>query len=379
MDKPLPVTLLTHEFAPYKGGAATVCEELALAATGLNIPITVWAPETARPTPSTPYPVRRLNLPANRNWWTRFQFRKAFSTQILPHLKPDTLLHLAEPGPLEAWMAHQDRPAFKAFHGRLLLTFHGSELLRAIRSTGKKKRLGQVIQAAKRVHVLSDFTKNMCLEAYPWASEKVLVAPGAPRSFLSVKAISSLLPQFPREKVHFLQVGRIHPRKGQDFILDVISQLPSAIKEQVELWMVGPIIKQGYFKQCARRAQASGVRTHFIHGASGALLDEIYRRSDLFLLPSRAYKNSVEGFGLVNLEASQAGLPILAHRWGGIESTVCHEETGVLIEPNQKAAWVEAMTHLVQNPEIRMKMGGAAKAFAQSFSWTRTAQRVYAP
>ena len=76
-------------------------------------------------------------------------------------------------------------------------------------------------------------------------------------------------------------------------------------------------------------------------------------------------KDSIEGFGFVYLEASSHGLPILAHRIGGVEDAVRHEETGLLVDPLSEADLCNSLERLVSDNELRAKLGENGKEMGE--------------
>jgi glycosyltransferase involved in cell wall biosynthesis len=81
---------------------------------------------------------------------------------------------------------------------------------------------------------------------------------------------------------------------------------------------------------------------------------------DVFALPSRH-----EGFGLAALEAMAAGLPVVASRTGGVPELVEDGVTGVLVEPADVAGLAAALERLIADPDLRRRMGAAARTRAQ--------------
>ena len=76
-----------------------------------------------------------------------------------------------------------------------------------------------------------------------------------------------------------------------------------------------------------------------------------------------------EPFGLVNIELMACGLPVIASRVGGIPEIVLDGVTGLLVEPNDPQALSEAMAKLLDDPELRKRMGeNARKHVVQNFS-----------
>ena len=86
--------------------------------------------------------------------------------------------------------------------------------------------------------------------------------------------------------------------------------------------------------------------------------DYYLRNADIFVFPSHR-----EAFGLVNLEAMQYKLPIVATNIGGIPYTVHDGETGYICPVRNPIHLSQALTKLIENPELRITMGNAGYQF----------------
>jgi glycosyltransferase involved in cell wall biosynthesis len=75
-----------------------------------------------------------------------------------------------------------------------------------------------------------------------------------------------------------------------------------------------------------------------------------------------------EPFGIVALEASAAGKPVVASNIGGLRDIVVDGETGLLVPPDDRGALVEAMRRLIGDDGLRERLGGGGAARAQAFS-----------
>ncbi len=89
------------------------------------------------------------------------------------------------------------------------------------------------------------------------------------------------------------------------------------------------------------------------------------------------FRKSVEGFGLVYLEAAAHGLPIIAHRIGGVAEAVSHGENGILVEPGDQAELTAAFATLIQDRERREKMGRNGKKWARRNTWLQSADLLF--
>jgi glycosyltransferase involved in cell wall biosynthesis len=77
----------------------------------------------------------------------------------------------------------------------------------------------------------------------------------------------------------------------------------------------------------------------------------------------------IEAFGVTVIEAMAAGLPVVATRSGGVTESVVHDETGILVEPEDVEAQAESLLRLEQDPERRQSMGRAGlERVRESFS-----------
>jgi len=128
-----------------------------------------------------------------------------------------------------------------------------------------------------------------------------------------------------------------------------------------------------------RLATDLGIRdsTIFAGSVSDDLLPQYYAACDLFVMPS---KNRSEGFGLALLEAMASGKPTIGSRVGGVVDVIMDEETGLLVEPNDKARLAQAMVTLLCDQELRSRMGKRGREIAEINNWERVSkdmERLY--
>ena len=106
-------------------------------------------------------------------------------------------------------------------------------------------------------------------------------------------------------------------------------------------------------------------------------LAKLYARAAIVVCPSLR-----EGFGVACLEAMAHGRPVVASGVGGLLDLVVNGETGILVEPGNVPALRSAIDRLLDDPELRRRMGEAGRQrAAERFSWTavtRKTQEVYA-
>lgn len=90
-------------------------------------------------------------------------------------------------------------------------------------------------------------------------------------------------------------------------------------------------------------------------------LIDLFRSADIFALPSAG-----EAFGIAAVEASAIGLPVVATGVGGLTDIVRDGESGLLVPPSDARALAERLALLVGDPQMRLRMGHAARAHAEA-------------
>ena len=380
MNDPGPhsVFIITHEFFPKRGGIATFTEEVARAGAALGHIIEVWAQSAERhPEKVWPFTLRRLPLAGSHNlacrlklilWLIRERRRLRYATVYLP-----------EPGPMLALMALLPLRTFRP--RRIVLTFHGSEIRRFHADPVTRWLTRRLIRHAFRISTLTNYTTNLLCERFPEADAKTFLTPGALRADFAVapRTPAAAAVSEASGKVIVLTVGRIHPRKGQLLTLEALQSLPPALAERVEYWVAGSANKGSYAKALRKAANRPGPSVCFLGNVADDELERVYARADIFALTSIDFGHSVEGFGLVYLEASAHGLPVVAHRVGGVAEAVVEGETGLLVAPQHPPALTEAFRQLIEYPALRRSMGEAGRSWARRTSWSRAAELLFHP
>ncbi len=367
------VFLITHEFYPKRGGIATFTEEIARASAGLGYDVEVWAQATGGQTEKA-WPFRMHRMPIKGTHDIGCQFRLGLQLIAARRKLRYATVYLPEPGPMLAMMLLQH---FKTFRPkRLVLTFHGSEILRFHRNPLIRPFARRLIRNAERISVLSNYTQQLLWTHFPEAIRKTLLTPGALRSDFTVV---NPAPTTRDGRIIILTVGRLHPRKGQLLSLQALQSLAPRFRQQIEYWIVGAGNKPHYERALRDTAAASDFPVRFLGDLPDRELDQVYDRADLFAMTSIDYRHSVEGFGLVYLEASAHGLPIVGHAVGGVSEAVVDNVTGLLVPPHHPAQLTAAFEKLISDQGLRERLGGAGRAWARQHNWSHSARLLFSP
>ncbi len=370
--RPPPVYLITHEFFPRRGGIATFAEEIARAAAGLGHELEVWAQAAPPGTIEKPWPFRLRRLPLRGTHGLRCQVRLMREFIARRRELRRATVYLPEPGPIRAMMWLQFFSGFRP--RRLVLTFHGSEILRFHRGPLSRWLTRRLVRRAGRISVLTGYTRQLLCERFPEAAAKTYLTPGAPRADSGNTA-----PARPArgDRTVILTVGRLHPRKGQLFIVEALQALPAGQRRRVEYWLVGGHSKENYEARLRETAARSDLAVRFLGDVPDDELDRLYARADIFAMTSINHRQSVEGFGLVYLEAAAHGLPVVAHAVGGVPEAVVDGVTGFLVPPANQPALTAAFARLIDDPALRDRLGAAGREWARQNSWVRSADLLF--
>lgn len=160
---------------------------------------------------------------------------------------------------------------------------------------------------------------------------------------------------------------RLEPRKGVDMAIRAVARL--ALRwPGLTLAVAGSGADRDRLRALA---EAEGVadRVRFLGRVSAARKAALLTLADAFVMPTRREGSSVEGFGLVYLEAGWHGAPAVAGRGSGAEDAVTDGETGLLCDPDDAASVTDAVERLLADAALRSALGEAARARARAATW----------
>jgi phosphatidyl-myo-inositol dimannoside synthase len=172
-------------------------------------------------------------------------------------------------------------------------------------------------------------------------------------------------------------VSRLVPRKGQDML---IRAMPAIRQRVAGAALV--IVGGGPYRTSLRRlAHSFGVAEHvvFTDGVPDEELAAHHAMADVFAMPcrTRGAGLDVEGFGIVYLEASACGVPVVAGRSGGAPETVRDGETGRVVDGWDVGAISASVGDLLADPDRAARMGAAGRRWViDNWQWRTQAERL---
>jgi phosphatidylinositol alpha 1,6-mannosyltransferase len=163
--------------------------------------------------------------------------------------------------------------------------------------------------------------------------------------------------------VRLLYVGRISKEKDLPLLFDAYRAVHAARPGRVHLTVTGDGSKAAdVFGTAPPEVELTGY-------LDGDALARIYASADVFVFPSR-----VETQGNVVLEAMASGLPVIGVAEGGVLENIIDGENGLLCEPGNAESLARGMLRLVDDRELRSKLGTSARAWAEKRDWAVTTE-----
>ena len=225
---------------------------------------------------------------------------------------------------------------------------------------------------------LGDFTKRAMSSAISTQLKMVRIAPGISINHFTPgtksEELAKELDVFGKKVIVCL--GRLVHRKGQDRLIeampDVLKKIPDAV-----LLIVGEGPRREALKKIVAEKELEN-SVKIVGRLSYEQLPMVIRLGDIFAMPSRSrfFGLEVEGLGIVYLEASACGVPVIAGASGGAPDAVLPGETGLVVDGTDVEAISASIVYLLNDDELRSRMGKRGREWAvNEWSWEMWGKR----
>lgn len=348
--------LVTNDYPPRPGGIQQWLGNLVDVFPG---DVRVLAPADA---PATTVRGEAIVVRGRRRWMVPTPSVRRWIAGNIREFAPDVVLYGA-PHPL-TFLARRLRTETGVPYAVMT---HGAEVTLPAAVPGLRRLLAGPLAAADARLAVSDFT-----------AARVADIAGRPATTLGAGVDIERYHPAARPAGGSLVVGcvsRFVPRKGQLRVLRA-ARILARRGVDVRVMLVGRGRLEGRLR---RRAQRWGVDTEFHVDVPWAELPDLYRTVDVFAMPARSRWAGleVEGLGIVYLEASASGIPVIAGDSGGAPETVRDGETGFVVSSVDEL--VDRLGRLVADADLRAAMGVAGRRFVEeSWTWPKVAERLVA-
>ena len=268
-------------------------------------------------------------------------------------------------------------PLVQMFHtlGRLKndATRNGAEREPALRIAEETR----IVRAADRLVAATVVERAHLVSHYGAAADRIAVIPCgvdtalfAPGDQGAARAVLGL-----DGRPRILYVGRLSPIKGLETLLDGMARLRAG-GSPAHLCIVGGDTDEALDgHEGELRARLSrldlGDTVSFVGAQPQERLRTWYVAADATVLPSY-----YESFGMVALEAMACGSPVVASRVGGLQTTVRHRVTGLLVPDHDPGALADTLGHLLDDADLRWRLGREGVRWAVQHRWPCVAEAV---
>ncbi len=172
-------------------------------------------------------------------------------------------------------------------------------------------------------------------------------------------------------------VSRLVPRKGQDALVRALPAVRRRVPDAALLLVSGGPDRA----RLTRLAAEVGVAEHVVFTGSvpWGELPAHYAAGDVFAMPCRTRLRGldVEGLGIVYLEASATGLPVVAGDSGGAPEAVRDGETGYVVGGRDLGALTDRLVTLLTDRALAHRMGAAGRDWVERrWRWESQAERI---
>ena len=179
------------------------------------------------------------------------------------------------------------------------------------------------------------------------------------------------------DKPVVLCLSRLVPRKGQDMLIRALPAIREQVPDAVLL-----VVGGGPYGSTLRELAAAigdGENIVFTGSVPSEELAQYHSAADVFAMPSRTRGGGldVEGLGIVYLEASACGVPVVAGDSGGAPETVIAGRTGLVVDGRSVSQIAEAVVTVLSDPARARRMGAAGREFVEAqWQWSQIAARL---
>jgi phosphatidylinositol alpha-1,6-mannosyltransferase len=367
------VLIVTNDFPPRAGGIQSFVHALAV-----RLPegsVTVYAPAwegAAGFDAVQPFPVERhptslmLPVPSVARRAARLLERGGCDTVLFGAAAPLGLL----------------APSLRRAGARRLVAItHGHEAGWAV-LPGARSLLRRIGDSVDTVTYLGEYTRVRLARALsPAAAARMTrLAPGVDSEAFRPGAGGAAV----RERLGLAAgrpvvvcVSRLVPRKGQDTLIRAWPEVRAAVPDAA-LLLVGGGRYAGRLRRLASRLGVAG-SVLFTGPVPGPELPACYDAGDVFAMPCRTRRHGldVEGLGIVYLEASAAGLPVIGGDSGNAPDAIRDGETGYVVTGRSPADVADRLVQLLTDPAGARAMGEKGMAWVdREWRWDLVARRL---
>ena len=245
---------------------------------------------------------------------------------------------------------------------------HGKEINHPVGSS-LNKRVIKVLNNVEKVIANSEYTKNLAINNGVDQDRVKVINPGAdPIQELNKKSLEKVESLLKVKTPRLITVSRFDKRKNHEKVIMALRNLKQKYPDIVYI-CIGYGDEEDNLKKLVKELDLN-LQVMFFKDISDDLKNALIAKSNIFVMPSIIHKKSVEGFGIVYLEAAQYGVPSLGGKDGGASDAIDHNKTGLICDGNNLEDIYSSLDSMIENKKY-IEFGRNAKEYVSKFEWKK--------
>ena len=258
-------------------------------------------------------------------------------------------------------LINTDKKKYCLIHGKEINHPKGSSL---------NDRVVKVLNNVEKVIANSEYTKNLAIDSGVTKGKIVVINPGVdPVNELNKKSLEKVESLLKVKSPRLITVSRFDKRKNHEKVIMALRNLKQKYPDIVYI-CIGYGDEEDNLKKLVKELDLN-LQVMFFKDISDDLKNALIAKSNIFVMPSIIHKKSVEGFGIVYLEAAQYGIPSLGGKDGGASDAIDHNKTGLICDGNNLEDIYSSLDSMIENKKY-IEFGRNAKEYVSKFEWKKT-------
>lgn len=267
---------------------------------------------------------------------------------------------------------------FRLFRKPIIITIHGRDI--AYENALYQFIIPKCLARLSKVICVSNAIKEACITRGVIAKNTVVIANGISDEFFTKtdnRSIKTRLPDLLERDLNdnkiIISMGRLVEKKGIHWF--VAEVMPHLTDNGYIYIIAGTGILEPEIQKSIKEKGLDN-KVFLVGWANDEMLRLLYNVADIFVMPNIPVKGDMEGFGLVALEASSCGLPVVASNLEGIQEAIKDGKNGFLVRPGDVSGYVAKIKDLLSDDELRKSFGAEARKYTiENYGWEKMAQR----
>ena len=261
-------------------------------------------------------------------------------------------------------LINTDKKKYCLIHGKEINHPKGSSL---------NNRVVKVLNGVEKVIANSEYTKNLAIDSGVKKGKIVVINPGVdPVNELNKKSLEKVESLLKVKSPRLITVSRFDKRKNHEKVIMALRNLKQKYPDIVYI-CIGYGDEEDNLKKLVKELDLN-LQVMFFKDISDDLKNALIAKSNIFVMPSIIRKKSVEGFGIVYLEAAQYGIPSLGGKDGGASDAIDHNKTGLICDGNNLEDIYSSLDSMIENKKY-IEFGKNAKEYVSKFEWNKTLEK----